>query len=64
MDIRPVFFKEIGFTISLKNWLSACFVKYIRVWEGKIKRRFFLPKVGLMSILQNSNKGAVCHAEH
>jgi hypothetical protein len=57
MDIRPIFFKEISFTISLENLAN-------RLWPsrrsaeagdlGFVKEepgtRLFLPNVGLMSI--------------
>ena len=67
MDIGPVFlgsqtrpdrvwgpFPEIGFTISGKNGFHSWAGEGL--WFGKEKslRRFFLPKVGPTSILQNS----------
>jgi len=30
MDIRPIFFQEIGFTISLKNRPKLFFVNHLR----------------------------------
>jgi hypothetical protein len=55
MEIRPIFFQEILFFDFLEESARVVFWKVVTVWEGKIKKmRFFLPKVGLISILQNS----------
>ena len=53
MEIRPIFFKEIVGSISLKNDDSFLYEKYLHSREGKSRRRFFLPKASLISIFQN-----------
>ena len=35
MDIRPIFFQEICFTISLKNWPDSFFAKGLRFGREK-----------------------------
>jgi hypothetical protein len=35
MDIRPIFFQEIGFTISWKNRPKLFFVNYLRLGREK-----------------------------
>ena len=54
MEIRLIFFKEIVGLISLKSEDNFLLKQYLRSWEEKSRRRFFLPKVSLISILQNS----------
>jgi hypothetical protein len=54
MDIGPIFFKEICFTISLKNGPNPCSINELRFGKEKSRNRFFLPKAGPMSILQKS----------
>ena len=55
MEIRLIFFKEIVGLISLKTGLTYQYPKHLRSREEKSTRRFFLPKVSLISILQNSS---------
>jgi len=52
MEIRLIFFKEIVGLISLKTELKYQYPKHFRAREEKSRRRFFLPKVSLISILQ------------
>jgi len=52
MEIRLIFFKEIVGVISLKAGLTCQYAKHLRSREEKSPRRFFLPKVSLISILQ------------
>jgi len=52
MEIRLIFFKEIVGLISLKTGLTYQYPKHLRSREEKSTRRFFLPKVSLISILQ------------
>jgi len=52
MEIRLIFFKEIVGVISLKTGLKYQYPKRVRSREEKSPRRFFLPKVSLISILQ------------
>jgi len=52
MEIRLIFFKEIVGVISLKNGLISPCAKHSRSREEKSRRRFFLPKASLISILQ------------
>ena len=52
MEIRLIFFKEIVGVISLKKGLTYLYEKHLRSREEKSRRRFFLPKVSLISILQ------------
>jgi len=52
MEIRLIFFKEIVGLISLKTGLKRQLTKQVRSQEEKSRRRFFLPKVSLISILQ------------
>jgi len=52
MEIRLIFFKEIVGVISLKTGLKYQYEKHLRSREEKSRRRFFLPKVSLISILQ------------
>ena len=52
MEIRLIFFKEIVGLISLKKGLMSVYEKHLRSREEKSPRRFFLPKVSLISILQ------------
>ena len=54
MEIRLIFFKEIVSVTSLKTGLKWQCPKHLRSREEKSTRRFFLPKVSLISILQNS----------
>ena len=54
MEIRLIFFKEIVGVISLKNGPTSLHEKHLRSREEKSRRRFFLTKVSLISILQNS----------
>jgi len=53
MDGRPTFFKEIGRFDFLEE--SVRLVPGAAILSGReeIERRFFFPKTGLMSILQN-----------
>jgi len=55
MEIRLIFFKEIVSVISLKTGLKYQYAQHLRSWEEKSPRRFFLPKVSLISILQKSS---------
>ena len=55
MEIRLIFFKEIVGVISLKKGLIYQYAKHLRSREEKSTRRFFLPKVSLISILQKSS---------
>jgi len=57
MEIRLIFFKEIVGLISLKTGLKHQYAKHLRSREGKSRRRFFLPKVSLIAILQKFS----CH---
>ena len=52
MEIRLIFFKEIVGLISLKTELKYQYPMHLRAREEKSTRRFFLPKVSLISILQ------------
>jgi len=52
MEIRLIFFKEIVGVISLKTGVKYQHPKHLRSREEKSTRRFFLPKVSLISILQ------------
>jgi len=52
MEIRLIFFKEIVGLISLKKGLIYQYAKHLSSREEKSRRRFFLPKVSLISILQ------------
>ena len=52
MEIRLIFFKEIVGVISLKKELIHLYGKHLRSREEKSRRRFFLPKVSLVSILR------------
>ena len=62
MEIRPIFFKEILFFDFLEESAQVALRQVVTVWEGKIKKtRFFLPKVGLTSILQNSTIKSQIH---
>ena len=54
MEIRLIFFKEIVGLISLKKGSVYPYAKHFRSREEKSRRRFFLPKVSLLSILQKS----------
>jgi hypothetical protein len=54
MEIRLILFKEIGFGISLNNPPKRLRVKHLLFRKEKSRKRFFLPKVSLISILQNS----------
>ena len=56
MEIRLIFFKEIVGLISLKTELKYQYPKHLRSREEKSTRRFFLPKVSLISILQKFSK--------
>jgi len=55
MEIRLIFFKEIVGLISLKNAINSLHIRHLGSREGKSLRRFFLPKVSLISILQKSS---------
>jgi len=55
MEIRLIFFKEIVGVISLKKRLIYLYEKHLRSREEKSRRRFFLPTVSLISILQKFN---------
>ena len=55
MEITLIFSKEIVCLISLKNDLKSYAFRRLPPREGKSRRRFFLPKVSLISILQNSS---------
>jgi hypothetical protein len=57
MDITPIFFKEIRFTISLENLVNRLWPSRRSAEAGDLEfvkeepgTRLFLPKVGLMSI--------------
>ena len=52
MEIRFIFFKEIVGLISLKTELKYQYPMHLRAREEKSTRRFFLPKVSLISVLQ------------
>jgi len=52
MEIRLIFFKEIVGLISLKTELKYQYPMHLPAREEKSTRRFFLPKVSLISILQ------------
>jgi len=52
MEIRLIFFKEIVGLISLKKRLKCQYAQHLRSREEKSRKRFFLPKVSLISILQ------------
>ena len=54
MEIRLIFFKEIVGLISLKKEVNFARTKRLRSREEESRRRFFLPKVSLISILQKS----------
>jgi len=56
MEIRLIFFKEIVGVISLKTEVKYLHPKHLRSREEKSTRRFFLPKVSLISILQKFSK--------
>jgi len=56
MEIRLIFFKEIVGLISLKKTLTCQCAKHLRSREEKSRRRFFLPKASLISILQKFSK--------
>jgi len=51
MEIRLLFFKETGLLIPLKNQLKSFQRKYLLLRKEKSRRRFFLPKISLISIL-------------
>jgi len=51
MEIRLIFFQEIVGVISLKNADNSFLKKLLVFREEKSSRRFFLPKVSLISIL-------------
>jgi hypothetical protein len=55
-EIRLIFFKEIVGAISLKMGLQCQYKKHLRFREDKSRRRFFLPKASLISILQKSSE--------
>jgi len=55
MESRLIFFKEIVGVISLKKGIRYPFAKHFGSREEKSRRRFFLPKVSLLSILQKFN---------
>jgi hypothetical protein len=44
MDIGPIFFPEIGFTISGKNWANLGSVNEFQVGKEKSLRDFSFPK--------------------
>jgi hypothetical protein len=52
MEIRLILFKEIVLGISLNNQLNSLLAKYLPFGEEESRSRFFLPQVGLISILQ------------
>ena len=54
MEIRLILFKEIGFGISLNNPPARSRDMYLPFQKEKLRRRFFLLQVSLISILQNS----------
>jgi hypothetical protein len=54
MEIRLILLKEIGFGISLNNQPKSLCVRHLLFQKQKSRRRFFLQKVSLTSILQNS----------
>ena len=56
MEIRLIFFKEIVGVISLKTELKYQYPMHLHAREEKSTRRFFLPKVSLISILQKFSK--------
>ena len=63
MEIRLIFFKEIVGLISLKKEVSFARTKRLRSREEKSRRRFFLPKVSLISILQKSTDKLTCRQD-
>jgi len=52
MEIRLILFKEIPEPISLNNPPHGLCIKRLPFRKGKSRRRFFLPQVSLISILQ------------
>jgi len=56
MEIRLIFFKEIVGLISLKQGPIYLCAQHLRSREEKSRRRFFLPKASLISILQKFSK--------
>jgi hypothetical protein len=55
MDIRPIFFKEIGFHDFLGEWFRWVIAKSSGFGKEEPETRLFLPKAGLMSIFADSN---------
>ena len=55
MEIRLIFLKEIIVVISLKDQPNSFFIKHLMFEKKKSRRRFFLPKASLISILQKSS---------
>ena len=49
-------FKEIGFGISLNNQRSCLDISPLPIRKEKSGRRFFLPQVSLISLLQKFNE--------
>jgi len=52
MEIRLIFSKEIVGLISLKTRLAFQYAEHSGSREEKSRKKFFLPKVSLISILQ------------
>jgi hypothetical protein len=45
MDVGPIFFQEICFTISWKNWPNLCFINCLQFGKEKnCEADFFFPK--------------------
>jgi hypothetical protein len=52
MEVRLILFKEIGLGISLNNLPKRLRVRHLPPRKEESRKRFFLPKVSLTSILQ------------
>jgi hypothetical protein len=57
MEIKPIFFQEILFFDFLEESAPTVIRPVFRSGRKNRTSRFFLPKVGLISILQNSTDG-------
>jgi len=56
MEIRLILFKEISFGISLNNPPNRLRIRHVPFQKEESRRRFFLPKVSLISIFQDSTQ--------
>jgi hypothetical protein len=54
MEVRPVSLKEIVFLTSLSDCHNTRLLRGLPLGEEESTSRFFLPQVGLTSILQKS----------